>query len=83
VDHVFELLDRIQLLILEPNILVEVSVESAHLLKQLENDLVDIVVLLDNVQGLVTHLLLEISSEASMLENVDGDSAHLDRFELG
>ena len=83
VYHVFELLDRIQLLILEPDVGLKVHVKSAHLLEKFENDFVDIIVGLDNEQALVAHLLLVIPPQTSILEDVDSDFAHLNRLQLG
>ena len=83
VYHVFELLDRIQLLILEPDVGLKVHVESAHLLEKFEDDFVDIIVGLDNEETLVAHLLLVIPPQTSILEDVDSDFAHLNRLQLG
>lgn len=83
VHDVFELLDGIELPVLELDLLLEINVKGAHLLKQLEDDLVDVVFLLDNVQCLVPQLLHVISLHAPHLKNVRGDLAHLDRLQLG
>ena len=83
VYHVFEFLDRVQLPILEPDLTIEVKVQSAHLLEKFEDDLVDVIVLFDNEQSLVAHFLLVIPPQTSILKDVEGDLAHLNGLQFG